>query len=134
MCIVPPGPPENVTTSEVGATWALVRWWPPLLHDLGNPPAKLYRVSYEQLPGTFHSTNETYINVTGLLPANEYKFTVKAVSMALGIEQIGPGQTTSVIKTNLSGTVNIVCVYCSSILFDAITSYQEYNACLSIAI
>lgn len=107
MQLVAPGPPENVTLSEVGATWALIQWLPPSLHNRGNPPAKLYRVSSEQLPGTLYSTGETYINVTDLLPRSEYCFTVKAVSMALGIEEIGPGQTTGTIETNVTGAVHL---------------------------
>jgi len=87
---VTPSEPRNVSVDSVGGTWAVISWLMPEL--IGRPPSTEYRITDNILLNANVSTavqNDTdtvTVNVTVLLPATEYQFTVAAVSVVQATE------------------------------------------------
>lgn len=87
---VTPSEPRNVSVDSVGGTWAVISWLMP--EFIGRPPITEYRITATNLLNANVSTavqNDTdtlTVNVTGLLPATEYQFTVTAVSVVQATE------------------------------------------------
>ena len=85
-----PSEPRNVSIDSIGGTWAVISWLTPVF--IGRPPITEYRITATSLlnrntsTAVQNETNTLAVNVTGLLPATEYKFTVAAVSVVQATE------------------------------------------------
>ena len=80
--IAVPGPPSVPAVDSIGATWAHIRWDSSLMV---NSPISHYQIIGREVNGvgvvTVNTTNNaTFFNVSGLLPATTYSFTVVAIS------------------------------------------------------
>ena len=81
--LAPPGEPHAVTTKVVGATWIFLTWEAP---DMTEYPTTSYEIrrndsQIESSPLLLTTgNNDTFFNVTDLLPGTTYELTVVAVS------------------------------------------------------
>ena len=83
---VPPGQPQTLSVQNIGATWVLIHWQPPLEVDI---PISYYEVLTCDVGGvhkinTPTPNNSTFINVTRLLPGTAYNFTLVSVIQQAG--------------------------------------------------
>ena len=89
----PPGEPTNLLVEAVGGTWAVLDWVHPITAGLQG--ISFYKITVVDTSGSmsdkvvFSPDSTTMINVTNLLPATTYSFSVLAVSRALGLEVRG---------------------------------------------
>jgi hypothetical protein len=77
-----PGAPNVPAVESIGATWARVCWDAPIIAD---SPISRYQIIGREVGGAGivvenTTTNATFFNITGLLPATTYLFTVVAIS------------------------------------------------------
>ena len=77
----------------VGGTWAILKWVHPMMAGLQG--ISFYEITVVDVSGgvsdkvVFTPDSTTIMNVTNLLPATTYIFSVLAVSRALGLEVRG---------------------------------------------
>ena len=89
----PPGEPTSLLVEAVGGTWAVLDWVHPLMAGLQG--ISFYEITAVDVSGdvsdkvVFTPDGTTMMNVTNLLPATTYSFSVLAVSRALGLEVRG---------------------------------------------
>ena len=100
-CVVPSASPENLTGMFSSATSLLISWFPPPEQDQ-NGVIMGYNISYFEVDNsdivTYTSTEETMINITGLMVYTEYNVSVAAYT------SIGTGPFDSIIeRTDSSG-------------------------------
>ena len=82
-----PGPPSVPAVENIGATWACICWDAPVMAD---SLISRYQIRACSLNSSTESnnlkvttntiTNDTFYNVTGLVPGTTYELTVVAVS------------------------------------------------------
>ena len=96
---VPPGQPVTLREERVGATWIQITWESPPTIDF---PITRYEViaraaNPNVIPKNMSTpNNNTFVNITDLLPGTEYNFTVVAVIeagevVARGVESASLG-------------------------------------------
>jgi hypothetical protein len=90
MFIVPPSIPGNLLVDTIGDTWVYVRWQHPSMHN----EREISR--YDVFVQTYHdisiqstTTNQTYLNVTGLQPNVEYSFRTRGETTVYGVPFVG---------------------------------------------
>ena len=113
MSLATPGPPSIPAVENIGATWARVCWDAPMMAD---SPISRYQIIAREIGGAGivtenTTTNATMFNITGLLPATTYSFTVVAISEGgdvIAISQEGPAFQDI---TGFTGVCVCVCVY-----------------------
>ena len=107
-----PGPPSVPAVENIGATWARLCWNAPLVAD---STISRYQIIAREVGGQGivtenTTTNATVFNVTGLLPATFYSFTVVAISEGgdvIAVSQEGPAIEDT---TGFTGIHLCVCV------------------------
>ena len=107
MHTVSPSKPQNLVITGEGATWVTMSWEPPT--ERGSPEVTRYEVTTEKFNSTNEQlmaedtntrltmSNETSLNVTGLLPNTIYVFSVIARSEVKGevVSRSNASQTVS---------------------------------------
>ena len=110
-----PGRPSIPAVENTGATWARVCWDAPIMAD---SPISRYQIIAREIGGAGivtenTTTNATLFNITGLLPATTYSFTVVAISEGgdvIAMSQEGPPIEDT---TGLTGIFVYVCQWSS---------------------
>ena len=77
---VPPGPPIGLRVNDVTDTSVRLEWSPPT--NIGTPPLSFYRITIYPFDDVSHSTTNTSILVSGIIPGTFYNATVVAVAMS----------------------------------------------------
>jgi hypothetical protein len=105
-----PDPPSVPAVENIGATWARICWDAP---TMANSPISRYQIIGREVGGAGivvenTTTNATFFNITGLLPATTYSFTVVAISEG------GDVIATSQESMAMQDTTGFTGMYCSS--------------------
>jgi hypothetical protein len=80
--LVPPSAPTNLSVDSIGATWAYVLWQHLSMSSTTRYNVLVMMNGNVSIEST--TTNQTYLNVTGLQPNVEYSFRVREVSTVHG--------------------------------------------------
>ena len=101
-----PGRPTNLVVEETGGVWATLSWTNPTSGGLQGISHHVLTARDTTSSGSdrvFITTNSTSeANMTNLLPATNYNFTVQAVSKALAVEVRGQESEVAMGTTLLS--------------------------------
>ena len=76
---VPPGPPIGLRVNDITDTSVRLEWFPPT--NIGTPPLSFYWITIYPFDDVSHSTTNTSILVSGIIPGTFYNATVVAVAM-----------------------------------------------------
>lgn len=133
MLAEPPDPPVNVVMEQVGATWVVMTWTPPVRE--GGAPISGYIVSGSPQATTYDSTINNansmplnnsaciefncssarmvvnasgHANVTGLVPAVKYTMVVSALAHGFSL-QSQPSSPEVVFMTLTHGKSVLIC-------------------------
>ena len=103
-----PGAPSVLAIENIGATWARICWDPPLMAD---SPISRYQIIGREVSGAGivvenTTTNATFLNITGLLPATTYSFTVVAISEGGDVIATSPESMAIQDTTGVTGMYN----------------------------
>ena len=82
ICLVSPGPPQNLTFNNVTDTKVSLTWSSPI--QSGDPPYNQYIINID---GNRLNTTTTYITIKGLVPKMIYNASVKAMSSFVNSEE-----------------------------------------------
>ena len=96
IILVPPGQPTIVNVDSIGATWAHIGWEAPS-RDLASA------VDGSGLVNVTTDNSNTSFNVTGLLPATNYSFSVVAVTEGGDVVARSNESESSQATTGLTG-------------------------------
>ena len=109
--LAPPSEPRAVMVKSLGATWIFITW------ELRAPNKTEYpTICYEVRINNSHidagplttGNNETFFNVSGLLPGTTYELTVVAVSrVGDAIARSGINANFLVKRTEVTGDLNL---------------------------
>ena len=118
-----PGPPSVPAIENIGATWARICWVAPVMAD---SPISRYRIIAREVGGQGivtenTTTNATMFNITGLLPATNYSFSVVAISEGGDVIAISPEGPSIQDTTGFTCTYSCTCICASK---------RAYGACV----
>ena len=116
-CIVPPGQPTQLSVDSIRATCALICWTAPS----GDSMISRYEILAHEVNGSglvnvTTGYNSTFFNVTGLLPATTYSFSVVALSEGGDIVARGSESESEVDMTGVTGVCKhpLLCAFVGS--------------------
>ena len=104
----PPGQPRTVAVESVGATWVLICWDSPFTAE---SPISHYEITARPANADIAmvtvttASNNTFSNVTGLLPGTTYELTVVAVSQ--GGDVIARSQESDPVQGIITGVTGV---------------------------
>ena len=91
---VPPGQPRTVSVESIGATWVRICWEDPFNVEFPISNYEIIAHATDNLGEIIRNMstpdNDTFVNVTGLLPGTTYNFTVVAVVQGGDVIARGP--------------------------------------------
>jgi hypothetical protein len=100
--LVPPSAPVNLSADSIGATWVYVRWQhPSMASTSGISRYDILVMMNGNVSIQSTTTNQTYLNVTGLQPNVEYSFRVREVTTVHGDDIMGGDSDTYVAMTSM---------------------------------
>ena len=101
----PPGQPHNIACESIGATWIHISWDPPVMADSLISHYEITARTDIAMVTVITANNNTFFNITGLLPGTTYDLTVVAVSQ--GGDVIARSQESEPVQGIITGVTGV---------------------------